>query len=322
MTFRLIATARFFSTCLVFSAISNVLAQPAGGQGDCPPGYTLGDPGAPNSILFREADGDRTVHFAEAWLILENGRFTLEIPGFQRHEWNLTPLDDSRKRSPRGAAEQKVQISGRRALDGCLAIPKEMQSDDMRVVPEGMLVFKGGLPAAGADAFAASFEFKAADAPKVAILGEITAGKVLDLNPRDLDEKGRYVDAKSGETHEIHAAVACHLPHLNQLIVNYQYRANRGINSSGFHVMEFQGEPGVFTRSFRAMVDGAWIDMVEIKLVDRFAENDVAVEIRDVLASELPEGELNAEQARALGALRIQLRCKQLVVKPERARIR
>lgn len=321
MTLQMIASARVFTSCLALSVFAVTARADNPGEADCPPGYALGDPEAPNSILFRKADGDRSVHFGEVLLILEKSQFTLEIPGFQQHEWNLTPLSDMRSRSPRHDAEQKIQISGRRMLEGCLAIPKEMQSEDTREVPQGTILFKGELPFQGAESFTASFEFKTAEAPNVAIIGEITSGKVLDISPKELNEKGTLKEPRSGEMRDIDSAVASHYPHLNRLTIDYHYRAGRGGGSGNFHVMDFDGKPGVFTRSSRSLVDGEWIDMIDITIINAFEKNDVAIEIREILASELPEDDLTVEAARGLGSLKMKLSCNHLVVRPERARI-
>lgn len=272
-------------------------------------------------ILFRQEDGNRTVHFDDVWLILEGGRFSLEIPRFESNEWNITPLDSLRDRSPRGVAEQKVQISGRRALSGCLAIPEEMQSEESRDAPQGTIVFKGELPFQGAETFAASFEFEAADAPGVSIIGEITSGKVLDLHPKDLAEKGKFFDARSGETRDVDAAMISHYPHINRLTIDYQVREGRGSSGGSLHVVEFPGKPGVVTNKSRSHVDGEWVDMVDIAIVDAFGEGVADLEIREIPAADFPEEELTPDAARGLGILKLKLRTGHVAVRPERPRI-
>lgn len=272
-------------------------ADPAAGESACPAGTVLGDPDAPNELTLHDASGERTVRFAEALALREEDRLTVQLPSFGGNE-----LAVEAEYGGQGPGAYGASLGGWWRSGGCPAIPEAVMASDGA---GGELEWSPGEDGAS---FRATFSLRDTDAGEPALSGTIERGTLVDISPAPVSDDSRMVKSGGEEIVPDRASVR-HYPARELLEVHLGYSHERGGGGASVHVEGFRGEPGVLVGEER-------FGEVQVTVIHEFDGSRIRMEARTVAPSELPGGEITAEQALGLGTLAARVTTDRVVTVP------
>lgn len=274
---------------------------PAGSAAEeisCPAGTVLGEPAAPNELRLHDASGERTVRFREALALREEDRLTVKLPSFGGNE-----LVVETEHGGQGPGAYGATLGGWWGAGGCPAIPASV------VASEGAGGELEWAPGKGSGSFRATFSLRDTDAGEPALSGTIERGTLVDISPAPVSGDSRMAKT-DGELIVPDWASVRHHPAQELLEVHLGYSHDRGTGGSSVHVEGFRGESGVLVGEER-------FGKVQVTVIHEFDGRRIRMEAREVNPSDLPGGEITAEQALRLGTLAARVTMDRVVTIPE-----
>jgi hypothetical protein len=275
-----------------------VNAGPMEPEGDyCPAGTAVGDHGAPHMLAFPDPDGERRIHFGEAFVLRDGSSLSLRLPAVGESRISID--------APRGAeapGSYPATLNGMRATGGCPALPEGLvYDDDARGTLEWM-------PGSRAGHVNVDFGFMDTGSGTPAFTGAVRDALLIDVSPGTLADDSRMV-TMDGEEIRPDRGGALLYQEDGRLEVSVAYSTSSGGGSSSFTVPDFSGEAGVY-------VGDPFFDDVRVVVVRAFDGTRLDMEVRKVAVTDLPAGELTPDVAAGLGSLVARVVTDRVVVIP------